>query len=339
MQQIRLKPLAQQVVVVFGASSGIGRETALRLAQKDAKLVVAARTESALVSLVETIRAQGGQAVYQLADAARIDEVQAVAERAIVEYGRLDTWVQVAGTAVIGPFLETTAAEFERVVQVNLLGQVYGAMAALPHLKRQGGALIHISSVEARRSMPLQSAYAASKHGIEGFLDSLRLELEHDRLLVSVTNILPGVINTPFYNKALTKLGVKPSSVPPFYQPGLVADAILFAAEHPVRELIVGDAGRVLDYLQRLSPALTDRLLQLVGFKFQYTDQIEGESAPNNLFEPIEGDNRTEGDYRQLTIPSFFDWLDRYPGAKWALGGAAVAAVALLAAGQSRRGE
>jgi short-subunit dehydrogenase len=149
------------------------------------------------------------------------------------------------------------------------MGQVYGAMAALPHIKREGrGALIHVSSVEAKRSLPLQSAYAAAKHGIDGFLESLRVELMHEKLPISVTNIMPASINTPLFNKARTKLGVKPVGVAPIYQPSLVAKAIVEAAEHPKRDVVVGDAGKMILLAQRISPGFVDAYAETRFFGF-----------------------------------------------------------------------
>ncbi|MBD2176795.1 SDR family oxidoreductase [Pseudanabaena sp. FACHB-1998] len=315
---MKLKPIDQQVVAIVGASSGIGRETALHFAKRGAKLVVSARSESGLTSLVDEISRLSGEVISIPCDVAIFEQVQNVATKTVEYYGRLDTWVHAAGTAIIAPFEKVTPEEFRRVMDVNLMGQVYGAMVALPHLKREGqGALIHISSLEARRSLPLQSAYSASKHAIAGFLDSLRVELQHEGVPISVTNVMPSVINTPFYNKARTKLGVKPTGVPPYYQPSLVAKAILYVAEHPTRDIIVGDVGRVLDLVQKLSPHLSDAILNLVAVKGQRTKTLKSESDPNNLFEPIEGYNTTTGDFTDKTIPSFLDWLDFHPQIKW----------------------
>ncbi|PSB49896.1 short-chain dehydrogenase [Cyanosarcina cf. burmensis CCALA 770] len=308
----KLKPIAQQVVAVVGASSGIGRETALKFAAKGAKVIVAARSEPGLLSLVEEIEAAKGEATYILADVSDFQQVKAIADKAVATYGRLDTWVHAAATGILAPFEQITPEEFKRVIDVVLMGQVYGAMAALPYLKQEGrGALIHISSVEGRRSLPLQSPYSSAKHGLEGFLESLRVELQHENIPISVTSILPAVINTPYYNKVKTKLGVKPTGIPPYYQPSLVADAILYAAEHPTRDYIVGDVGRVLDLLQRLSPSLVDTLLVLVGFQGQRTKEVKSEDAPNNVFAPITGYDKVEGDFRHWTIPSFTEWLEK----------------------------
>lgn len=331
---MQLKPISQQVVAVVGASSGIGRETALRFAKRGAKVVVAARSESGLKSLVDEIRDGGGDATAVVADVIDFEQVKAVADKAAEVYGRLDTWVHAAATGVLAPFDKITPEEFKQVIDVNLTGQAYGAMAALPHLKREGrGALIHISSVEARRSIPLQSPYSASKHGVEGFLESLRVELKHDGWPISVTNVMPSVINTPYYNKVRTKLGVKPTGVPPYYEPGLVADAILYVAENPTRDFIVGDVGKVIDILQKISPQLMDNLLLAIGFAGQRTNEPKSEDAPHNVFEPIQGYDRVEGDFGNLTIPAFTDWLDKNPPIKWGTIAAAALGVAAVLGG------
>ncbi|MFP5370300.1 MAG: SDR family NAD(P)-dependent oxidoreductase, partial [Actinomycetes bacterium] len=161
-----LKPVRDQVVVVMGASSGIGRATAARFAAKGAKVVVAARGGAGLRTLVEEIRAAGGQACAEVADVTDAAAMQRVAERAVAEYGGLDTWVHSAAVLLVAPFGNTTPEEFSRVVDVNLLGQVHGAMAALPHLQRTGGAFVSISSMGAKRGVPLQTAYCAAKHGV-----------------------------------------------------------------------------------------------------------------------------------------------------------------------------
>ena len=307
---MELKPIAQQVVAVVGASSGIGRATAIEFARKGAKVVVAARNEQGLKSLVEEIQSNGGEAVAVVADVTNFEQVNAIAQKAIDAYGRLDTWVHCAATGILATFDQIAPEEFQRVIDVNLMGQVYGAKAALPYLKQQGrGALICISSMEGRRSLPLQSPYCAAKHALEGFLESLRVELMHEGIPISITSILPAVINTPYYNKVRTKLGVKPTGIPPYYDPRLVTDAILYAAEHPTRDFIVGDVGRILDLLQRVSPPLVDNLLLLIGFAGQRTNEPKSEDAPDNVFEPIDGYNRIDGDFGQLVIPSLSDWL------------------------------
>jgi NAD(P)-dependent dehydrogenase (short-subunit alcohol dehydrogenase family) len=332
---VRLKPVEEQVVVVMGASSGIGRETALRFVRKGAKVVVAARSEEGLGSLVEEIEGEGGEATAITADVAEFDWVKAVADKAAEAYGRLDTWVHLPGVSIFGFFDEIEPEEFKRVIEVDLMGQVYGAMAALPHLKREGrGALIHVSSVLAKRSVPLQSSYCAAKHGIDGFLESLRVELRHEGWPIGVTNVMPASINTPFFDKSRTKLGVKPKAVPPFYEPGVVADVILYAAEKAPRDIVAGGAGKSILLTQRLSPSVMDAILLRAGFESQQTDEPKPQGAPDALFEPMEGQDRAEGDFHgQSFSRSYSSWLDTHPALKrGVIAGAALATLAILRA-------
>jgi NAD(P)-dependent dehydrogenase (short-subunit alcohol dehydrogenase family) len=332
--KVQLKPVGEQVVVLMGASSGIGRETTLRFAERGAKVVVSARNEEGLNSLVEEIRGKGGQATAIPADVSEFEQVKGVADRAVEVYGRLGTWVHLAAVLLVASFEDTTPEEFARVVDVNLMGQVYGAMAALPHIKREGGgALIHVSSMGAKRSIPLQSAYCASKHGIDGFLESLRVELQHEKLPISVTQVMPVTINTPHFDKARTKLGVK-LVAPPIYQPGIVSEAILHTAENPARDLLVGGAAKAVILSQQLSPRLLDILLKLRGFEVHYTSEPKPEEAPDNPFEPIEGHNLVEGSFRDQAHPrSFYNWHQIHPRVKRG----AVAAMAIGAFSALRR--
>lgn len=307
---MQLKPIDQQVVVVVGASSGIGRDTALAFARRQASVVVAARNQIGLNSLIEEINQLGGKAVSVVADVAELDQVEAIADAAIAAFGRIDTWVHCAAAGMVAPFDTMTMEEFRRVIDVTLMGQIHGAKVALPYLKQTGqGSYVAISSMEGRRALPLQSAYSAAKHGLEGFLEALRVELEHEGAQINITSIKPAVINTPFYNHARTKIGVKPTGIPPYYEPNLVTAAILQAAEHPVRDYIVGDVGRILDIAQRISPGILDFALKQMGFRGQHTDDLKTAQAPDNLFEPMQGYEQIEGDFHQLTVPSLSDWL------------------------------
>jgi NAD(P)-dependent dehydrogenase (short-subunit alcohol dehydrogenase family) len=192
---MQLKPVQEQVVVILGASSGIGRASALRFARRGAKVVVAARDEAGLRTLVDEIVATGGQAAHAVCDVADPAQVRAVAQVAVSTFGRIDTWVNVAAVSVYALFEKTTPEEFRQVMEVNFMGQVNGAQAALPHLRREGrGALIALSSVEGIVALPLHTAYAASKHAIEGMLDGLRRELLAEGVPISVTSIKPATI-------------------------------------------------------------------------------------------------------------------------------------------------
>jgi NAD(P)-dependent dehydrogenase (short-subunit alcohol dehydrogenase family) len=328
---MRLKPIEEQVVALMGASSGIGRETARRFADRGARVVVSARGEEGLASLVEEIRREGGEATYVVADTSEFDQVKVVAERAVEEYGTLDTWVHLAAVGLFATFEETTPEEFARVVDVNLMGQVYGAMAALPHIKQEGrGTLIHVSSVEAKRSFPFHGAYGASKHGIDGFLEALRVELRHEGWPIGVTQVMPGTINTPFFDKGRTKLGVKPVGIPPIYEPETVANIILYAAEHPARDLVSGGAAQALILNQRLSPRLLDAVLATrAGFAPQKTEEPRSEHDPDNLYGPIEGHDTAKNGFRALSR-SLYNWLQTHPKAR--RGAAAGTALGLLAA-------
>jgi NAD(P)-dependent dehydrogenase (short-subunit alcohol dehydrogenase family) len=328
---VKFKPLGEQVVVLMGASSGIGRETALRFARKGARVVVSARGEEGLDSLVKEIRSEGGEAIAVPADTSEFDQVKAVADRAVQEYGRLDSWVHLAAVGLFATFEDTTPEEFERVIDVNLMGQVYGAMAALPHIKREGrGALIHISSVEAKRSFPLHSAYGASKHGIDGFVEALRVELRHEGWPISVTQVMPGTINTPFFDKGRSKVGVKAVGIPPIYEPGTVADIILYAAENPARDLVCGGAAQALILNQRLSPRILDAILTTrAGFAPQKTEEPRSEDDPDNLYAPIRGHDTAKNGFRALSR-SLYNWLQMHPVVR--RGAAAGMALGLLAA-------
>jgi NAD(P)-dependent dehydrogenase (short-subunit alcohol dehydrogenase family) len=312
--KVQLKPVGEQVVALMGASSGIGRETALRFAKSGAKVVASARGEDGLDSLVEEIRAEGGEALAVPADTSEFDQVKAVADRAVREYGRLDTWVHLAAVGLFATFEQTTPEEFARVIDVNLMGQVYGAMAALTHIKREGrGALIHISSVEAKRSFPFHSAYGASKHGIDGFLEGLRVELKHEGWPISVTQVMPGTINTPFFDKGRSKIGVKAVGIPPIYEPETVANIIMYAAENPARDLVSGGAAQALILNQRLSPRILDAILATrAGFAPQKTDEPRSEDDPDNLYAPIRGHDTAKNGFRALSR-SLYNWLQMHP--------------------------
>lgn len=302
--QIKLKPIGVQVAVIFGASSGIGRITALEFAKRGAKLCVAARGEEGLKSLVEEIESFGGDAFYVVADAADFEQVKAVADKTVERYGRLDTWVHSAAAFMFARVEQTEPEEYKRIIEVNLLGQIYGAKAALPHLREKGGALIHVTSVESWRGVPYQSGYVSSKHGVRGFLQVLRVELKHDEIPVSVTEILPAAINTPIYDKGMNKMPFKPRAVPPFYNPKIVADAILFAAENPVNDLIAGGAGAGIVLAERFSPAVAEWFSEKIGFAFQKTDEPSSGDYEGSLFEPVSGLDTIEGRFSDEQLNS-----------------------------------
>ncbi len=313
----KLKPISKQVMVIVGASSGMGRATALEAANRGARVVVAARSAEGLASLVKEIENNGGEAEAVVADVSDYAQVENIGERARERFGGFDTWAHFSATAVYSAFSDMKPDEFKRVIDVNLTGQAYGAMVALRHMRHRGrGAVIFISSVEGEVSLPFHSAYAASKHGVNGLFDSIRLELAHAESSVSVTVVKPTGVNTPFFNNARTKIGVKPKPPQPIYQPEHVAEAVLFAAENPVRELFVGGAAKMMVMGQRFFPRLIDMYLLKAGFSGQRSRQPKAIDAPAGLFSPETGDQRIHGDYSEQTKSySCYTWLQTHPTA------------------------
>lgn len=336
---MKLKPVDEQVVVVFGASSGIGREAAMQFAERGAKVVAAARGRDALESLAQDIRMRGGICAPMVADATDWAQVKAVADDAARRFGRIDTWVQAAAVSVYAPFQQTEPAEFKQIIDVNLTGAAYGAKAALPYLKESQGSLIMITSVEAVQAIPFHSAYAASKHGLRAMTEVIRMELEAEGAAVNVTNIMPSSINTPFFDNAKTKLGVKPRGVPPVYEPDVVARAILYAAEHPTRELAAGGAGKAFILLKRVSPWLADQTMKLAAIPLQKTKEAKGPDAPNNLFAPIPGGPvGPQGSFsKEARSWSLYTWWATTPAARWVGRGLAAAGLAALAMSANKR--
>jgi short-subunit dehydrogenase len=290
------RPIEEQVVVITGASQGIGRATALTFAARGARVVAAARNEEALGTLVDAIRQAGGVAEAALVDVADADQVEALGERAMAAFGRIDTWVNDAAVSTYGTVDQITAAEMERLVRVDLLGQMYGSKVALERMRPAGqGTIINVGSALSDRAIPLQAAYVASKHGVAGFTEALRLEVEGDAPGISVVLILPSSMDTPLFALARSRLGVRPRPVPPVYHPQAVADAIVHAAEHGGREIVVGGWGKLLLVGQWLSPSLVDRWM---GFRDRLVRQ-QRTSRPDdprdNLFEPSTGPGSITG--------------------------------------------
>ena len=273
----RLKPIADQVMVITGASSGIGLTTARMAARRGAAIVAVARNDDALRQLVQELTNQGYEAIHVAADVASEEDMRHVAHTAIERFGRIDTWVNNAGVSIFGRSEEVTLEDQRRLFDTNFWGVVNGSLAALPYLRARGGALINLGSEVSEVAIPLQGVYSASKHAVKGYTDALRIELEAEKAPISVTLIRPAAIDTMFVLHAKNYMDVRPKLPSPIYAPEVVADAILFAAEHPRRDLYVGAASRLMKTTAHHTPGLLDRYLARFGIAQQRTDiPVEG---------------------------------------------------------------
>jgi short-subunit dehydrogenase len=256
-----LKPIHEQVIVITGASSGIGLATALEAAKQRAKVVLSARSESTLANTAARIREQGGEASYVPADVADRAQVQQIADVALEKYGRIDTWVNDAGVSIYGRLDQVSEEDNRRLFETNFWGVVNGSLVALPYLKASHGALINIGSEVSDAVVPLQGIYSASKHAVKGFTDALRVELEQvDKAEIAITLIQPTAVNTPYPEHAANYMDREPQLPTPRIDPEKVAKAILDAATHHRRDVKVGAMAVLNTLAAKLTPALADRL-------------------------------------------------------------------------------
>jgi NAD(P)-dependent dehydrogenase (short-subunit alcohol dehydrogenase family) len=289
------KPLAEQVIVVAGASSGIGRAIARGAGERRAKVVVSSRNTGALDAAVAEIRAAGGEAVAVRADATSADDAEALCAAAVERFGRIDTFVNSVMVTVYAEVDRLDPEELRRVMDVNFIGRALTYRAALPHLKASRGTFVDVNSGLAYRGLPLQAAYCASKAAGRTFFESARVELEHARAGVDICLVLPGGINTPQFDRGRQKLGLQPQPVPPIYQPEIVAEATLHCCEHPQRELPVTWGCQKLLWGQKLSPRAGDLMLLRIGWSEQTTGEPKPVDTPDNLWESLPGDPGARG--------------------------------------------
>lgn len=314
------------VVVITGASAGVGRATARAFASRGASLGLLARGADGLDATRREIEAEGGRAVdivTDVADARQVGDATATIEE---QLGPIDVWVNNAMVSVFMPFKEMSAEDFRRVTEVTYLGYVYGTMEALRvMLPRDRGRIIQVGSALAYRAIPLQSAYCGAKHAIEGFTESLRCELLHDKSNVKLSILQMPALNTPQFHWVKTSLPKHPQPVPPIYQPEVAAEAIVWVADHMPREMNLGWPTSLSVTANKFVPALLDRYLAWRGFESQQADHPIEPRRPDNLWGPLDGDAGAHGEFGHIAKARSLHW--------WANTHRAALVAASLAAG------
>lgn len=321
-----------KVVVITGASAGVGRATARAFAREGASLGLIARGKDGLDATVREIELAGCSACAVQADVADAAAVEAAAQEIEEKLGPIDVWVNNAMVTIFSPVSELDAAEFKRVTEVTYLGGVYGTMAALKRMRsRNRGTIVQVSSALAYRSIPLQSAYCGAKHALVGFIDALRSELIHDHSRIHITSVQMPALNTPQFSWARNKMPNRPQPVPPIFQPEVAAAAIVFAARHRRRSVPVGGPTYLAEWGQKFVPGLLDRYLGRTGYRGQQTNEPDDPDRADNLFAPVVGDPGAHGRFDQRASarsPALWAEENRVPLLAVALTAAAATAAA-----------
>ncbi|WP_018614486.1 SDR family oxidoreductase [Segetibacter koreensis] len=295
------KRFKDKVVVITGASGGVGRATAWEFAKQGAKIVLLARGIEQLEATKKEVEAYGGKALAIPTDVADANAVEAAAERAEKEFGPIDVWINNAMNSVFAKFIDITPEEFKRVTEVTYLGQVYGTMSALKRmLPRDKGSIVLVGSALAYRGIPLQSAYCGSKHGIQGFYDSLRTELMHEKSNIKTCMVQLPAMNTTQFGWVLSKLPNKPRPMGKVYEPEVAARAIVFAAAHNRRSVWVGYPTYEAIIGNKIAPWYADIVLAKTGIKGQQTDELADPNRKNNVWEPIREDRGAHGSFADI---------------------------------------
>jgi NAD(P)-dependent dehydrogenase (short-subunit alcohol dehydrogenase family) len=329
--------MAHRVVVVTGASGGVGRAVARRFGEAGDDVVLVARGEAGLAAAAKDVEAAGGRALPVATDTSDAGQVEAAADRAEEEFGPIDVWVNDAFTSVFAPFIEISADEFRRVTEVSYLGYVYGTQTALRRMRpRNRGAIVQVGSALAYRGIPLQSAYCGAKHAIQGFTESVRCELLHEHSGVRITMVQMPALNTPQFSWVLSRLPRHPQPVPPIYQPEVAARAVFWAAEHDRREWWVGASTAATLIANAVVRGVLDRYLARTGFDSQQTSEPVSADRPQNLWEPADtsddfGAHGVFDDRAHADSPQWWATAHRRPLVSAATG-AVAAALALRSA-------
>jgi NAD(P)-dependent dehydrogenase (short-subunit alcohol dehydrogenase family) len=305
-----------EVVVITGASAGVGRATAREFARHGASVALLARGRDGLQAARREVHELGGRALVLPTDVADAQQVEAAAEETEKKLGPIDIWVNNAMASVFSPIKKMTPEDYKRVTEVTYLGYVYGTLAALKRmLPRDRGAIVHVGSALAYRSIPLQSAYCASKHAVLGFFASLRTELMHDHSHVHTTMVQMPALNTPQFGWVKSRLPHKAQPVPPIYQPEVAARAIYYAAHHPERrEYYPAWSSVKAIFGNKLVPSIGDRYLARTGYDSQQHDGPDDPDRPNNLWEPVSGDHGAHGQFDDRSSNHSLElWLETHP--------------------------
>lgn len=328
---INLKKLNEQIMVITGASSGIGLTTARMAAEKGAKLVLAARSEDALNELVEELKSKGCEAIYVKADVSKEDEVKQISQAAIDHFGGFDTWVNNAGVSIYGKLIDIPTEDLRQLFETNFWGVVYGSIEAARHLHVKGGAIINIGSTLSDVAIPVQGMYSATKHAVKGFTDALRMELEAEGSPISVTLVKPSAIDTPYVEHAKNYLFNEPDLPMPIYSPDIVAQVILHCAEHPERDMFAGGGGKLLSMMGYYAPRLYDKVMENFSIDQQKKDKESDGFGGTALYE-ASGDLRERGGTdKYVSETSLYDKAVRNPAVTGAiLAGTGLALAAAL---------
>ena len=333
--KLKLKKLSDQVIVITGATSGIGLATARAAARQGARVVLSARNDDALRKLEAEIVSAGGRALAVTADVRKHEDVVRLADAAVGRFGDFDTWVNDAGGSIFGLIRDVPVEEERKLFEVNYWGVVYGSRIAADYMRSRGGAIINLGSVASDRGFPLQAAYSASKHAVKAFTDTLRVELEKEGAPISVTLIKPTAIDTPFFRHAKTYMGAQPVEPSPMYSPESAAQAILYAAEHPVRDLMVGDIAPLQSWMGRVMPGVGDRFVKATMFEGQKSGR-KPRPGENRIFEGPSSELRERGEYGDVHVmeTSIYTQAATHPKLTGALAAGVVAGIAALVLGR-----
>jgi short-subunit dehydrogenase len=326
-----------EVVVITGASAGIGRAVVREFAKDGAHIGLIARGRDGLEAAKREVEAAGGRALVLPADVADAEQVDQAAERVEREFGPIDIWVNDAMAAVFSPVKKMSAADFRRVTEVTYLGFVHGTLAALRSmLPRDRGMIVQVGSALAYRGIPLQSAYCGAKHAIQGFTESLRCELIHDKSNVQITMVNMPAVNTPQHSWSKNRMPYRPQPVPPIYQPEVAARAVHYAAHNYRREWNVGLSTDIVTAGNAVLPGVGDYYLGKTGYESQMTDQRDDPGRPNNLYEPLPGDWGAHGRFDDRATERCEQWWFTRNRTLIAAG-LGVVGLALMAGSRARR--